>query len=184
MNESKIAVRYSKALFEYALESNKLDIVKKDIEYIQAVCKVKEFIDVLKNPIIQPSKKHMIIHNVIKKNISKETLKFIDLITKNRREIYLPDIARRFIKNYYINKNIKPAIFTTSIKIDEKLKDKIISIIKSVYKTDVVVEERIDPSIIGGFILTVEDQQYDASVASRLKEFNYKLVHETFKKVE
>ncbi|MFC2137863.1 ATP synthase F1 subunit delta [Bacteroidota bacterium] len=184
MNESKIAVRYSKALFEYADEMNKLDIIKKDIDFIQSVCKVNEFDELLNNPIIQPSQKRKIIHSVIKQNISKDTFKFIDLITKNRREKYLPNISRRFIADYYINKNIKPAVLTTSIKIEEELREKIISIIKSVYKTDVIVEDRIEPSIIGGFVLTVEDQQYDASVASKLKDFNYKLVHQTFKKVE
>lgn len=184
MNESKIVVRYAKALFEFADDKNKLDIVKKDIDYIRSLCEVKEFKEILDTPIIQPSKKQYIIHNIIKDNICEETLNFINLITKNRREKYLPGILRKFIADYYKNKNIKPAILTTSIEIEEKLRNRIINVIKSVYKTEVIVEDRIDPSIIGGFILTVEDQQYDASVASKLKDFNYKLVHETFKKVE
>jgi len=184
MNESKIAVRYAKALFEFAVEANKLDIIKNDVDFLNSLYEVNEFIEFLNNPILQPSKKQQIINKIVKDIISKETLKFINLITKNRREKYLPGISRKFIADYYNNKNIKPAILTTSVKIDETLRDKIISVIKSVYETEVIVEDKIDSSIIGGFILTVDDQQYDASVASKLKDFNYKLVHETFKKVE
>ncbi|MBK8882585.1 MAG: F0F1 ATP synthase subunit delta [Bacteroidales bacterium] len=56
MNDSKISVRYSRALFQSALEKNILDSVNKDMILLSEVCKITETRDFLRSPIIVPSK--------------------------------------------------------------------------------------------------------------------------------
>ncbi|MBI5010130.1 MAG: F0F1 ATP synthase subunit delta, partial [Bacteroidia bacterium] len=54
MNDSKISVRYSKALFETAVEKNILDRVNQDMLFISEICKLPEMKDLLSSPIIFP----------------------------------------------------------------------------------------------------------------------------------
>ena len=65
MNDSKISVRYSRALFQSALEKNILDKVNQDMILISEICKVPETKEFLKSPVIVPSKKIEIFHKML-----------------------------------------------------------------------------------------------------------------------
>ena len=73
MNDSKISVRYSRALFNLATERNLIDKVNEDMLFISEVCKINEVKEVLDSPVIVPSKKTAIFHSFLKKNIEKIT---------------------------------------------------------------------------------------------------------------
>lgn len=94
MNESRISVRYAKALFQSALEKNILDRVNQDMILVRNVCTVPELKELLTNPVIRPSKKTGVLHSVLGKDLHSLTLALVDLVVKNGRERYLPAIAR------------------------------------------------------------------------------------------
>ncbi|HSN49847.1 MAG TPA: ATP synthase F1 subunit delta, partial [Bacteroidales bacterium] len=93
MNESRISVRYAKALFQSALEKNILDRVYQDMILILSVCKVPELKELLGNPVIRPSKKTEVLHAVLEKDLHPLSLSLIDLVVKNGRERYIPAIT-------------------------------------------------------------------------------------------
>lgn len=176
MNESKIVVRYAKALFEFAKDSSMLEQIKSDFDQISSLCKMEDFKTLLKNPTIKPSMKKKLIFDIIEKSASQGTLTFIDLLVQSRREIYLADISRSFINNYNNFKGIKQAVLVTASKIDKENRTKIISIAKKTFNTDIQLKENTNTKIIGGFVLTIEDQQFDASVISKLKKINLEMI--------
>ncbi len=65
MNDSKIPVRYSKSVFELALEKGKLDKVYDDMKIIRQISAMKEIRDVMDNPVISPSKRREIFGAVV-----------------------------------------------------------------------------------------------------------------------
>ncbi|MBN2520805.1 MAG: ATP synthase F1 subunit delta [Bacteroidales bacterium] len=176
MNESKIVVRYAKALFEFAKDSSMLEQIKSDFDQISSLCMMEDFKTLLKNPTIKPSMKKKLIFDIIEKSASQGTLTFIDLLVQSRREIYLADISRSFINNYNNFKGIKQAVLVTASKIDKENRSKIISIAKKTFNTDIQLKENTNTKIIGGFVLTIEDQQFDASVISKLKKINLEMI--------
>ena len=97
MNDSKISVRYSRALFQTAVEKKIIDKVNQDMIFISEICKIPETREFLKSPIIIPSKKRIILHKMLEDNVEEITLSLIDLVVKNGRESFLPAIARVFI---------------------------------------------------------------------------------------
>ncbi len=101
------------------------------------------------------------------------------LLIRNKREDRLEAIIRRFIDVYRDHKGIKSASITTAVIIDDHIKQKLLAMLSSVYKTDVELQAREDSSIIGGFVLKIEDQQYDASIVSGLKRMKTKLLSGT-----
>jgi len=175
MNDSKISVRYSRALFQLATEKNLLDKVSEDMLFISEVCKIEEVKEVLDSPIIVPSKKTKIFHSILEKSIEKITLSLVDLLIKNGRESYLPAVARVFRDETLKYKGITETYLTTAVPVNDKIRNQISELISSVFKTKVELIENIDKEIIGGFILKVNDNFIDASVRNKLRKIRKEL---------
>jgi F-type H+-transporting ATPase subunit delta len=176
MNESIISVRYSRALFESALEKKIIDKVNDDMIFIQEICKTQETREFLANPVMPPSKKKEIFHKLLEGNVEDITLSLIDLIVKNGREHFLPGIARVFIHETMKYQGITEAVLTTSVPVDSKVKKQISELISDVFSTKVQLKEIINPEIIGGFILKVDDNFIDASVKNKLRKIRKELL--------
>ena len=69
------------------------------------------------------------------------------------------------------------AIVTTAIKLTPSLKQLVLEKAKGITKENVQLENKIDPEIIGGFILKIGDLQYDASVSHQLKSIKETLIN-------
>lgn len=175
MNDSKISVRYSRALFQSALEKKILDKVNEDMIFISQICKMQETKEFLKSPIIVPSKKEAIFHKMLGNNVEEITLSLIDLVVKNGRESFIPAIARVFIHETKKFKGITESVLTTAVKVDDKIKKQIIDLISEVFKTKVELKENIDPDILGGFILQIDDNYIDASIKNKLRKIRKEL---------
>jgi len=176
MNDSKITSRYAKALFDLALETNKLKIVKNDIDVIfKAVSELPNFKEFINSPIIRASKKQEILTNIFKQEVCDISLNFLNLIAHNRREMFLKLICLNFFTLYRKFMNIKQAEITTTRNIPNDFKNKIEEIIKNIYKSEVELEQKIDDSLIGGFIIKIDDKQLDASVSTKLNNIKKEL---------
>ena len=175
MNDSKISVRYSRALFQSALEKKILDKVNQDMIFISEICKIPVTKEFLYSPIIVPSKNEAIFHKMLGDNVEKITLSMIDLIVKNGRESFIPAIARVFIHETKKFKGITDSVLTTAVKVDDKVKKQITDLISEVLKTKVELKENIDPEIVGGFILQIDDNYIDASIRNKLSKIKKEL---------
>jgi F-type H+-transporting ATPase subunit delta len=175
MNDSKISVRYSRALFESALEKKILDKVYDDMKFVSEICTIPELKELLLSPIIVPSKKTDIFHKILGKNIEKITLSLIDLAVKNGRERFIPDIARVFLHETKKYKGITESVLTTAVNVNDKVKKQIINLVSGIFKTTVELKEVINKDIIGGFILRVDDNYIDASVKQKLRKIEKEL---------
>jgi F-type H+-transporting ATPase subunit delta len=176
MNDSKISVRYARAIFQSAQEKNILDKVYQDMIFISEICKNKETKEFLHSPIIIPSKKEAIFHKMLEGNVEKITLSLLDLIVKNGRESFIPAIARNFIHETKKFKGITESVLTTAIKVDDNVRKQIIDLISKVFNTKVELKENLDPEIVGGFILQVDDNYIDASIRNKLRKIKKELI--------
>jgi len=182
MNESQISVRYAKALFQSASEQKILDQVYKDMEVLTSTCKLDEFQYLLVVPTLQPSQKIKLLGSIFEKHVSKITLSMIDLVVKNKRDIYLPGIARYFRDIYRREKGVRSATLVTAQPVDESAMNGIRALIKKAYNSDVELSSSVDENVIGGFVLTIEDMRYDASVASNLRKLKKQLLQTSIEK--
>lgn len=176
MNESQISVRYAKALFQSALGLNMLDAVYRDMELVAKTCKLDDFWFMLTQPSLQPSQKCRLVETILKKHISEISHSLIELVIQNKREEYLPGIARNFRELYRKAKGIKTATISTAQPVEEETLNNIRKLIRKTYEAEVELTSAVDEDLIGGFILTVENMQYDASVASNLKKIKKELL--------
>lgn len=178
MNDSKIPVRYARALFESAVSQNLLDRVLDDMMYLAEICRTEDVRELLRSPIIPPSKKKNIIHKLFEKELHPLTLSLVDLMIKNGREAYLPAITRIFRDETLKYHGITEPDLVTALPVNDKIKDEITSFIAGKFNTKVRLKESVDPEIIGGFVLKINDYLVDASIRTRLRKIRKGLTGE------
>jgi F-type H+-transporting ATPase subunit delta len=176
MNESQISVRYAKALFQSASERKILDQVFMDMELIAETCKLQDFRNMLILPSLQPTQKYRVVEAVLKDYTSDISMALVNLVIQNKRERYLPGIARYFRDLYRKAKGIRTASLVTAQPVDDQALGNIKKLIAKAYQSDVELSTLVDEDVIGGFVLTVEDRQYDASVATSLRKIKKELL--------
>ena len=176
MNESQISVRYAKALFQSASEQHILDEVYKDMQVLSSTCLLEDFQYMLVVPTLQPSQKIKLMGQIFENHFSKISISMINLVIKNKRETYLPGIARYFSDLYRKEKGVRKATLITAQTVDEAAMTGIRKLIKKAYDAEVELTASVDGELIGGFMLTIEDMRYDASVASNLRKIKKQLL--------
>ena len=179
MELSSINVRYARALFSLAQEKNLVENIKTDLDLIVQTGKGNpEFDWILSNPVIKPSKKIEIIKNIFSALIQPISLTFLDMLIKNKRENQLYGIARWYTHDYNLLKGINSATFTTAVPLDDSIRNSVKSIIKKLFDKELQLIEVVNPEIIGGYILKIDDMQYDGSISSGLKKIRRELINQ------
>ena len=176
MSVSRIASRYAKPILDLAEEKKVLDKVRDDMNGFLSVCKdSKDFALMLKSPIIPHLKKAEILAKAFKGKMNELTLEAFSLITRKNREGLLEDIAKEFLILYNVRKGLEEVSVTSSIKLDAGQKKEIEALAKKMTGKNPILVEKVDPAIIGGYVLKVGDKQIDQSVSGQLKNIKLKL---------
>ena len=182
MDHSAITVRYAKAFYSLAKEKNILQDLKTDIELVNSVCKTStDFILLLESPVIKTSKKIEVISSVFSGKLNQLTLDFLQLITKNKREINIPGICLNFLALTRKDQNIKSAVLTTATEMDGNTIEKIKHLLEKELNAKIELSTQSKKEILGGMILRIDDKQYDASVATQLKKIKQTLLESELK---
>jgi F-type H+-transporting ATPase subunit delta len=175
MKSTKAASRYAKALLELAIEKNRIDQVTSDISTLRkANSETKEFQLFLESPVVNAEKKNSIF-KVLFPQFDEITMLFIQLITKNGREAILPEIAESFETQLKTHMGILPITLISAQPLDASTKAAIIAKVQATVTGKLEVEEQIDTTLIGGFVVKMGDNRIDASVANQLKNLKQRL---------
>lgn len=177
MNESKISVRYAKALFQLGKEKNVLDTIVTDMKLVDELCNtVKDFWLMVESPVIKTSQKRQTVKKVLADKLDAISLNFLDMVFENSREIFIKDMVRNFLDLCRKDKGVVSAKLTTAGEIDNEGKTMLSDMLKKAFDSKIELEEVLDKDIIGGFVLRVDDQQLDASVSTQLSQIKRTLV--------
>jgi F-type H+-transporting ATPase subunit delta len=177
MASARVASRYVKSLIGLAIERQALEEVRANMQSFAEACRRnKDFLQMLRSPIIRPEKKLAVLRHLFESRVHPLTMAFIAILTRKYREPLLPLIAREFQAAYNEYKGIGSASVITAAAIDDSLRSEVESMVRRLVQKSVIeLEEQVDPSLVGGFVLNVGDRQIDASVKSKLKKLSVKL---------
>jgi len=182
MVDSRAASRYVKSLLGLAVEKNALEPVHHDMLLFSTVCEEnRSFELMLRNPLIKHAKKREILERVFAGKVHPLTMAVFDILTRKNREPLLPGIAKEFHNAYNVYKGIGKAFITTAVPLDAQLRTEFENIVKRlVEKGQVELTEKVDQTMIGGFVLNVGDRQIDASIKNKLKALKVKFSHNPY----
>ena len=182
MRNPRLAGRYAKSLIGLAIERNELDKVYGDMLYLQSLIKQsKEFLVILRSPVINPDKKKVILESVTKGNISEMVEGFIRLLILKGRESNLPEIIPAFIDQYKVLKNIFVVTLSTATPASEELKQTIVEKVKEATSLqNIELKTIVNEDLIGGFVLQMGDTLVDASIIYDLNAIKKQFLNNDF----
>jgi F-type H+-transporting ATPase subunit delta len=182
MLNPRLAGRYAKSLVDLAIERNQLETVYNDMLFLQSVCKKsREFVTLLKSPVISADKKDAILQAVTGGKVSEITAAFNKLLVKKGREAGLPEIITAFIEQYKKKKGIYTVKLTTAVPVSDELKQQIIAKIQQqTAMQNVDLETAVKDELIGGFVLELGDTLVDGSIAYDLNKIKAQFMNNDF----
>ncbi|TBX71260.1 ATP synthase F1 subunit delta [Flavobacterium silvisoli] len=170
MGMSRAAIRYAKAILETAVSNGNAAKVNDDmLSIVATVAGSAELSEFLSSPITSSEVKMSALKEVFA-NVQSETNSLFRLLQENKRFEILAAIASQFNAQFDEMNGIEVAKITTAFPITADLEKQVLAKIATISDKKITVENVVDPSIIGGFILRIGDKQYNASVANRLQE--------------
>ena len=170
MSGTRAAVRYAKAILSFALEQQKEVQVNNDMILIASTIKENAELQLLLgNPVVKSEVKKKAIKEVFASNISDTSVALIDLLIDNKRLPILRQVAEKYTFLFDKLKGIEVAKVTTAIPLDDKLKGEVLKKVTEITGKEATIQNIVDPSILGGFVLRIGDIQFDASVANKLQ---------------
>ena len=177
MDNGRISVRYARALFQTAQEQGCEAEVYDGLtrfahNYLLAIA---QFNEVLADPIVAQEEKVKLLEMAVGDPLHDTLKQFITFVAEQKREDKMFLIAMKYMEMYREKHNILSTQVTTATELTEESYDKIKAFIKQTFDADAEMEVHIDPSLIGGFILDIENSRMDASVAGQLNALKNKL---------
>ena len=171
MSLARISTRYAKSLIDFAQENNKLDRIHEDILNLNVACGNRDFILLCKSPIVPSGKKAQVFKSLFENIFDPMSFGFFTLLIKKGREIYMPEVAQDFLKQYDAIRKKTKVVLTTAETLDHAIIENIKSKLTESKNTrdHVELETKVNSDLIGGFVLEFDDKLYDASIAHQLQ---------------
>ncbi|MCS4227660.1 F0F1 ATP synthase subunit delta [Sphingobacterium sp. BIGb0165] len=171
MSVFKVASRYAKSLIDLASEQGSLETIKTDMDsFITVLKSSSELQAVLANPIVPLDKKKNILDALFKDKINPNILAFFKIMINKGRGTIVYATAQEFVREYNEVKGIVKATVTSAAPLSEANLAAMKDVLAKETNAQVILNNKVDSSLIGGFVVNVGDRQIDASIAGKLNK--------------
>ena len=167
--------RYAKALIGSAIDSNLLEETYSEMNSLKSILtNSNQLSEYLLNPTISKDDKGNFIIKIVGDD-HPNLINLVNLLTANNRLNELENIADSFNELYAKRKGIIEASITSAVPISNDLETEIVKYLKSIKKGQINLTKKIDKSVIAGFVLDLDDTQFDASARKKLNKMQKQL---------
>jgi len=164
-----VAKRYAKSIFNLAHEKGKLENTYEEVNILVEVFKNDQIaLDFLTNPVLSFSKKKEVFDNILKSMLKPFTMSILYFIIKQKRASLLMQIFEEYNLLYRKEMKIMYVDLITAKKANDELKNIIVKRLGQ--EQNILLNERIDKSVLGGVLIKVNDRQFDSTVKSYINK--------------
>lgn len=172
-----ISKTYGEALFELAMEENKIDQFLEEVqELLRAFKDNPDLYKLLSHPKISKEEKIQVIETICKDRVSKEVTGFLTIVISKERNDQINDILNDFIQRVKEQKGIGIAYVITAVQLSE-IQKKLVEekLLKTTDYQEMEMHYSIDESLIGGMVVRIKDRVVDSSIRTKLSEIEKQL---------
>ena len=168
MLKGAVARRYAEAVFEIATQQGTLDRWLADVKVIGEAFGNRHLAFVLREPKIAAGRKELIVHDLLEPKVQHEALNLALVLVRDGLIEIAPRLAQEFERLYNEQKGQAVAQVTSAMPLDESERAWVASELQRVTGKRILLQERVDPAILGGVMARVGDTLIDGSVRRRL----------------
>lgn len=181
MSGIKAAIRYAKAVINFAKEQDKSESVYQDMLFVAStLSENKDLKLMLSSPVIKSELKRNVLREVFGKRTTNVTAGLIELLISNKRLSLFGEVAKQYTILYDYLRGKEIAMVTSAIPLTKEMNEKILIKVKEITGKEATIENIVNSKIIGGFILRIGDIQYDASIANKLQVLKRQFDNESY----
>ena len=177
MNSGPIAYRYAKALLKFVQEIGVWEKVYSQacvlVLRMQEIPALSEALQ--KNSELALDRKVQLLNSALGEPMQEELRKFVGLVHDQKRMGFFERMLLSFIEQYRQANSIKVGRLVTALPVP-KLRERLEAILSESTGTSVILEEELNPEILGGFIFELDGCRMDASVEGQLTRIRRQLV--------
>ncbi|VBB09238.1 atpase oscp/delta subunit [Lucifera butyrica] len=170
MQMNQLADKYAQAIYELAVENNKLESVGKELAAVGSTIEgQEELATLLYHPRVPAEAKKEVLRQIFQSELTDFVYKFLLLLVDKRRETALPDILKEYNQLANQARNIAEAEVTTALPLTPEEEEALAKKLSTVTGKQVILKTNINKSIIGGVIVRMGDKLIDGSVARQMQ---------------
>ncbi|QIQ41634.1 MAG: F0F1 ATP synthase subunit delta [Buchnera aphidicola (Microlophium carnosum)] len=166
-----IARPYAQAIFEIAIQNNSIERWKKILIFIKMIASFKKVRNFLSGA-LSPQQLSLIFTTISSDIIDENAKNFIRLLAENQRFKILDNILEQFIQLEACYKNIIIVELRSAFSLGEKQISKIRKILEQFFSRKAQFTCKVDPEILDGMIIKVNDTVFDLSIQNHLKQLS------------
>ena len=187
--QDAIAHVYAEALLELAFKKGTPSEVLRDLQEIAKILAAQpRSLSFLVSPHIRMDAKRQVIDKAFGGRVAEIVQNFLKIVVEKGRAAQLPRIIDSFVAAYHERQGELVVKVTSAQPLDEDERERVKTSLRNRHKsagyTDVILEERVDPALIGGLVVRTGDNLYDASLRTRLQAIGEKLKSSRLKNEE
>jgi len=176
MLKGAIARRYAGAMFGLAIKQNTLDRTRDDVREMGELFALRKLAYLLREPKIPTKRKETALRQALEDKVLARSLNLALLVVQRELVDIMPNIAREFEQMVLDYRNEAIAQVTTAAQLDGAQKTTVKQALEKLTNKKILMETRVDPSILGGVVARVGDQIIDGSVRQRLSALQQQLL--------
>jgi F-type H+-transporting ATPase subunit delta len=173
-----IARRYARALLDVAAEANRTDAVSDQLSaFVKALEHNRELADVFLNPAYSRTQRSQVVEALIKMmgGVEPALANTLRLLLDRNRLTFLPDIARVFRDMADARAGRVRGHVTSASQLPADALEQLRKNLQQITQRDVILEPRVDPTLLGGVSAQVGSVLFDGSVRTQLEQLRREL---------
>ena len=172
-----VSKTYGDALFELALEENKIDSLQDEVEVVLvALAENQDLTKLMSHPKISKEEKVALMEDIFKGCVSDELCGLMHMLTEKGRFTEIDDVLYFFLDRVKEHKNIGTAYVSTAIELSDAQKK---AVEKRLLETTKYVEFEmhysVDTDLIGGMVIRIGDRVVDSSIKTKIYDLTREL---------
>lgn len=175
MSRISTARRYAQAAFELALERDELSAWLEDLQRLAGYLADDELRNLLDAPVVPEAHKLEVVKGLVPKD-HVLVYNLVGVMLQEGITPLLPVVAEEFQHLVDKQNGIRRATVTSAVPVSDEVIEAIRQRLQEITGTQIEVSAQVDPSILGGFVAQVGDQQFDGSTATRLKTLRRRII--------
>ncbi len=170
--QGQLAQRYAQALLSVAREHNLHDQIFADMQYLSGLMEKLPFLHAFfRNPVIPPHHKETVVQKVLGQSLHPLTQRFLTLLIRKNRLVFLRAIARAYELLYYRAQGMMEVYVEVARVPSDQLRQYLIEWLQQWLRAKPVLKFKVDEGLIGGIRIHIQDRTLDLTVRTQLEKF-------------